>query len=227
MMKTTIVSLCLAATVALAQTNEAPRLAYADVTFDAEIQKEIRSIATKIYAEASDFGFTSMDGTIIKGGFVLANDEDGLGKKGDRIAEVQIRIFAGERTRGLVLVNAEGKTAHVVFPRRKNKAVQGKSSITLASLVAEDSSSSDTQHPLVCGAGRDFPIGREVAFRHSLSREFVHAVFPENVTPPKTFYGTFVLHGQYQGIQNRKSFTLKQPSEDYRYFVVSSWKQEE
>lgn len=225
-MKTIIASICLAATMALAQTNEAPKLAYADVTFDEEMQKEIRSIAVKAYAEASNFGLTSMDGTIIKGGFVLANDEDGLGKKGDRIAEVQIRIFAGEKTRGLVLVNAEDKTAYVVFPRKKNNAAQGEASITLAHLLGIDASSSDTQHPLVCGAGRDYPAGREFAFRHFQSRELVHAVFPEDVTPPKSFDGKFVLHGQYQGIQNRKSYTLKQPPENYRYFVVSSWKQE-
>jgi hypothetical protein len=127
MMKTIIAGICLAATVALAQTNEAPKLAYADVTFDAEMQKEMHSIAVRAYAEASNFGLTSMDCTIIKGGFVLANDEDGLGKKGDRIAEVQIRIFAGEKTRGLVLVNAEDKTAHVVFPK-KNKTAPNKAS---------------------------------------------------------------------------------------------------
>lgn len=121
-------SIWLAAAAALAQTNEAPKLAYADVTFDADLQQEIRSIATKAYAEASDFGLTSMDGTIIKGGFVLANDEDGLGKKGERIAEVQIRIFAGEKTRGLVLVNTEDKKAYVVFPRKKNKTVPNKAS---------------------------------------------------------------------------------------------------
>jgi len=76
MMKTIIMSICIAATAALAQTNEAPKLAYADVTFNADLQQEIRSIATKAYAEASDFGLTSMDATIIKGGFVLANDEE-------------------------------------------------------------------------------------------------------------------------------------------------------
>jgi hypothetical protein len=226
MMNRMITGICLAASISFAQTNEPPKLAYADVSFEAETQKELRSIATKAYAEASDFGLTSMDGTIIKGGFVLASDEDGLGKKGDRIAEIQIRIFAGEKTRGLVLVNAENKSAQVVFPKKKNNVVPRESTITLAPLVAVDASSSD-QHPLVCGAGRDFPAGRELAFRHSQSREFVHAVFPQGVTPPKTFDGKFVLYGQYQRIQNRKIYTLKQPSEDYRYFVVSSWKQED
>jgi hypothetical protein len=228
MMKTIIVAMCLAVTAALAQTNEVPKIAYADVTFDAEMQKELRSIATRAYAEASEFGLTSMDSTIIKGGFVLANDEDGLGKSGDRIAEVQIRIFTGEKTRGLVLVNAENKTAHVVFPRKKDNAVKGDSSITLASLLRVDASSSDTpQHPLVCGEGRDFPVGREFAFRHAQSREFVHAVVPESVEPPKTFNGKFVLHGRYQGIQNRNIYTLKRPPADYQYFVVTSWKQED
>lgn len=228
MKKIIIAGICLAASLSFAQTaNEPPKLAYADVSFDAETQKEMRTIAAKAYAEASDFGLTPMDGTIIKGGFVLASDEDGLGKKGDRIAEIQIRILAGEMTRGLVLVNAESKKAQVVFPRKKNNVVQGASSITLAPLVPVDASSSDTQHPLVCGAGRDFPTGRELAFRNPQSREFVHAVFPEGVTPPRSFDGKFVLYGQYQGIQNRKSYTLKKPPEDYRYFVVSSWRQED
>lgn len=227
MMMRMIAGMCLAASISFAQTKEPPKLAYADVSFDAETQKELRTIAIKAYAEASDFGLTSMDGIIIKGGFVLANDEDGMGKKGDRIAEIQIRILAGEKTRGLILVNAENKSAQVVFPRKKKNLVQGESSITLAPLVHVDASSSDAQHPLVCGAGRDFPAGREFTFIHSQSREFVHAVFPESVTPPKTFDGKFVLHGQYHGIKNRKNYTLKHPPEDYRYFVVSSWKQED
>lgn len=98
-------------------------------------------------------------------------------------------------------------------------------SVTLDNLSYDDPSSSDTQYPLVCGVDRDFPNGRELAFRNSQSREFVHAVFPEGVTPPKDPSGKFVLHGHYQGIQNRKSYTLKQPPENYRYFLVSSWKQ--
>ena len=123
-MKRIIVGICLAATVTLAQTNEPPKLGYADVTFHAETQKELHSVAITAYAEASNFGLTSMDGTMIKGGFVLANDEDGLGKQGDRIAEVQIRIFAGQQARGLVLVNAETKRPHVVFPKKKVKRTQ-------------------------------------------------------------------------------------------------------
>ena len=134
-MKMVIISMCLAATVALAQTNEARKFVYADVTFDTETQKEVRSIATAAYAEASALGLTSMDGTIVKGGFVLANDEEGLGKKGDRIAEVQIRIFAGEKTRGLVLVNVEDKTAHVVFPK-KNKTAPNKASEAIGAEAA-------------------------------------------------------------------------------------------
>jgi hypothetical protein len=79
----------------------------------------------------------------------------------------------------------------------------------------------------VCGAGRDFPTGRELAFRTSQSQEFVHAVFPEGVMLSKTLDGKFVLHGHYQGIQNRTIYTLKRVPEDYRYFVVSSWKQKQ
>jgi hypothetical protein len=100
--------------------------------------------------------------------------------------------------------------------------------ISLDNLVYVDVSSSVAhQHPLVCGAGRDFPTGRELAFRTSQSQEFVHAVFPEGVMLPKTLDGKFVLHGHYQGIQNRTIYTLKRVPEDYRYFVVSSWKQKQ
>ena len=35
--------------------------------------------------------------------------------------------------------------------------------------------------------------------------------------------GKLVLHGRYQAIQNRKSYTHKPPPENYRYLVVSSW----
>lgn len=100
-------------------------------------------------------------------------------------------------------------------------AAQPASLITLDDLVYVDASSSDTQHPLVCGAGRDFPAGRELAFRNLHSREFVHGVFPEGVTPPGTLDGKLILHGHYQTMQNRGSF--KKPKEDYQYFVVSSW----
>ena len=105
-------------------------------------------------------------------------------------------------------------------------AVQDASSETLVNLVYIDPASATTQHPLVCGAERDFPAGRELAFRNPQSQEFVHAVFPKGVTPPKRLDGKLVLHGHYQAIQDRKTYTLKQPPEDYRYFVVSSWEYE-
>ena len=100
---------------------------------------------------------------------------------------------------------------------------QNSTPLTLKSLVYVDASSADAQHPLVCGGGGDFPAGREFAFRQSGSRESVHAVFPEGVTPPKALDGKFVLHGHFQGIQNRDRYKVKKPKEDYRYFVVSSW----
>ena len=80
-----------------------------------------------------------------------------------------------------------------------------------------------TEHPLVCGAGGDFPAGRELIFRHSETGESVHAVFPEKVTAPEKFNGHFVLRGHFQGIQNRSRYKFKRPPQDYRYFVVSSW----
>jgi len=100
--------------------------------------------------------------------------------------------------------------------------------MTLENLVYVDASSADApQHPLVCGAGRDFPAGRELAFRHSESRESVHAVFPEGATAPVRLNGSLVLRGHFQGIQNWDSYKRKKPQEDYRYFVVSSWKHRE
>ncbi len=106
---------------------------------------------------------------------------------------------------------------------------QTNTSLTLKNLVYVDmySPSYHTQHPLVCGTGRDFPAGRELAFRQSESRESVHAVFPAGVTPPNTLDGKFVLRGYFQGIQNRGSYKFKKPKEDYRYFVVSSWEYKE
>jgi hypothetical protein len=100
-------------------------------------------------------------------------------------------------------------------------------SVTLDNLVHIDAVSAGIQHPLVCGAGRDFPAGHEITFENPQSGEFVHAVFPEGVVYPKTLDGKFVLHGKYQGIQNRKIYTLKKVAEDYKYFVVSSWEQKQ
>lgn len=100
-------------------------------------------------------------------------------------------------------------------------AVQDLASITV------DVDGSSGQHPLVCGVGRDFPAGHELAFRGSQSRELVHAVFPEGVTPPKTLDGRLVLHGHYQGIQKRREGRrVKRVPKDYQYFVVSSWEHE-
>ena len=79
-----------------------------------------------------------------------------------------------------------------------------------------------SQHPYVCGTGGDFPTGHETIFRSNESGE-VHAVFPDGVTAPENLNGSFVLHGHYQGIQNRDRYTGKIPPSDYRYFVVASW----
>ncbi len=63
-------------------------------------------------------------------------------------------------------------------------------------------------------------------FRSNESGE-VHAVFPDGVTAPENLNGSFVLHGHYQGVQNRDRDTRKKlnkiPPSDYRYFVVASW----
>jgi hypothetical protein len=72
-------------------------------------------------------------------------------------------------------------------------------------------------------AGRDFPTGRELVFWNPQSQGSVHAVFPKDIAAPDNLDGKFVLHGYFQVIQNRKSYTLKQPLKDYRYLFVSSW----
>ena len=107
----------------------------------------------------------------------------------------------------------------------ESSETQSRASITLNNLVYFDMYGEDynTQHPLVCGTGREFPAGREMVFRYNESSESVHAVFPEEATAPKNLNGKFVLHGHYQGIQNRDYYKHKKPPSDYRYFVVASW----
>lgn len=110
-------------------------------------------------------------------------------------------------------------------PQRESPEAQDRRSITLKNLVYVDMYAADyaTQHPLVCGAGRDFPTGSELAFKQVESKETVHAVFPAGVASPETLDGKFVLHGHFQGIQQRDGHDFKPPGKDYRYFVVSSW----
>jgi len=113
-------------------------------------------------------------------------------------------------------------------PAPGNAGKKDSSLTTLENLVYVDVSSGHApQHPLVRGPGRDFPSGRELAFRRPESREWVHAVFPKEVTAPEKLDGKFVLHGRFQGIQNMASYTMKKPGKDYRYFVVSSWERME
>ena len=103
-------------------------------------------------------------------------------------------------------------------------------SITLADLVYVDMFAADyrNQHPLVCGAGGDFPAGREMVFRRSESGKSIHVVFPDKTAAPENVKGTFVLRGWFQGIQNVSlaggKLQKKLPAE-YRYFVVASWEQ--
>lgn len=86
------------------------------------------------------------------------------------------------------------------------------------------------EYPLMCRAGGDFPGGREVVYRRRGSGEAVHAVFPNAARAPDHLDGSFVLHGHFQGTQNRDAFVptdgrplTKMVPEDYRYFVVSRW----
>lgn len=103
---------------------------------------------------------------------------------------------------------------------------QGSSVRTLDNLIHFDAVSAGYQHPLVCGPGGDSPAGQELTFKNAESKDFVHAVFPEEVTAPDELQGNFVLHGHFQSIQNRTRYAGKKPPEDYRYFVVSSWEHE-
>lgn len=105
---------------------------------------------------------------------------------------------------------------------------QDNASTILEDLVYVDMFSPDynTQHPLQCVVGGDFPEGKEMAFRQSESEKSVHAVFPAGVKPPDTLDGKFILYGSFQGIQNRDIYKkFKKPKENYRYFVVSTWEQ--
>lgn len=94
---------------------------------------------------------------------------------------------------------------------------------TLTSLIYVDELLTGYQHPLVCGPGGDFPAGQELVFKNTESDNFIHVVFPEELETPDELQGSFVLHGNFQGIQNRNRYTGKIPPEDYSYFVVSSW----
>jgi len=130
------------------------------------------------------------------------------------------------RGREMEIYIARGKVAGALLKayidNSGNPERQDHSFVTLRNLVANY----DGQHPLVCGAGRDFPAGREVVFRSSESGKPVHAVFPGGATAPENVDGSFVLHGRYQGIQNRdrpKHKLYKRIPSDYRYFVVASW----
>jgi hypothetical protein len=105
----------------------------------------------------------------------------------------------------------------------------GKKTMTLENLVHVDmyAPSYTTQHPLVCGTGKDFPAGAELLFRNQATGRVVHAVFPEAAGQPADLDGRFALRGRYQGIQNMASYPWKRPASGYRYFVVSAWRHEE
>lgn len=103
------------------------------------------------------------------------------------------------------------------------------SSVTiLQDLEYYDALSAGIQHPLVCGTGGDYPNGRELTFRRPQSTDLIHAVFLECIAPPSALDGAFVLYGHFQPIQKqREGVLVKRPGEDYQYFVVTSWKQDQ
>jgi hypothetical protein len=127
----------------------------------------------------------------------------------------------------LMLVLAFGCSRTDLSSERPNPVQQDQGLVVLTDLAYVDMFSPDysTQHPLVCGTHADFLGGTEMAFRLPHSGELVHAVFPEDIRPPDSLDGTFVLHGRYQAIQRGEEDRLtKRAPEGYRYFVVSSWK---
>ena len=88
------------------------------------------------------------------------------------------------------------------------------------------SSTYTTQHPLVCGEGKDYPNGCELFFTDGETRKTIHAVFSDTHSAPTDFEKHLILTGYNKGIQNRDNYTLKIPSSDYQYFVVTSWEYE-
>lgn len=98
---------------------------------------------------------------------------------------------------------------------------QGGPEIALSSLIVLRDT--DVAHPLVCSSGGEYPGGEELLFRNVETKEIVHAVFPEGNSMLDNQQGNFVLNGHFECIQNWDRFSLMQPSEDYQFFVVSSW----
>lgn len=122
-----------------------------------------------------------------------------------------------------VLISLDYNGDNLKFKLSDDPVKQANTSVTLQNLFYVEPSSSITQYPLVCGAGRDFPSGRELEFRNSETRESVHAVFPEGHKAPVNLNGSFIVHGFFQSIQNKDSYKFKKLENDYRYFVVSAW----
>ena len=120
---THLLALLLIATPGLAESTDSPSLAYGEVALDHGTINSVRTAATAAYVDASPRGLTNMDSAGINACFTLFNDEEGLGKKGDRIAPVI--IYALGAARGFVLVNVENMKAQVVFPKTEKHTEQG------------------------------------------------------------------------------------------------------
>jgi len=79
-------------------------------------------------------------------------------------------------------------------------------------------------HPLVCGDGRDFLKGVEFIYSDS-KQNIIHIVFPAAIELPNKYAIKIYLKGYHQGIQKIDSYNIKSIPKDYKYFVVTSWKQ--
>ena len=126
----------------------------------------------------------------------------------------------------LTLLAEEKEANNISFDTQPKDSMEAL--ITLNSLIYVDMYSKDyhTQHPLVCGEGRDFPKGREMVFNNPESGVTIHAVFPEEKNAPVNLNGVFVLHGHFQRIQNKDSYKFKKTIKDYQYFVAYKWEYE-
>lgn len=104
------------------------------------------------------------------------------------------------------------------------QAVQEAPSEALDNLVFVDMFAPDytTQHPLI-GHSRG---GQDMAFKHVVSGETIHAVFPKRASAPEALNGHFALQGHYEVAAEKHTkddSLVKMIPKDYRYFVVSSW----
>ena len=90
-----------------------------------------------------------------------------------------------------------------------------------------------TQRPLLCGKDRYYPLGTDMVFKHSETRDEFHVVFPKGVALPgkSELSDPLTLYGHFETIKTTPDGeALDEPAKPakgsllgYRYFVVSRW----